>query len=69
MGKGKPTFFSFRFTVPRSQSHLGRGRNHLGLLAAVGKEGRRKGGGERCCAKGQGWRTGESRGRTLYQNS
>jgi hypothetical protein len=41
--------------------------NHLDLLAAVGRGGRRKGGEERCQAKGQGWRTWESGGKTLYR--
>jgi hypothetical protein len=54
MGKVNPTFSSFRFTVSCSQLHSGRGRNHLGLLAAAGKGGRRKGGEERCHANGRG---------------
>jgi hypothetical protein len=41
--------------------------NHLDLLAVVGRGGRRKGGEERCQAKGQGWRTWESGGKTLYR--
>jgi hypothetical protein len=43
MGKGKPTFSSFCFTVPHLESHLGNGINHPRLLAAEGKGGRRKG--------------------------
>jgi hypothetical protein len=64
MGQGKPTFSSFHFTVPCSQWYLRRGRNHLGLLVAVGKGGKRKGGEERCHGKGQGQRIRESVGRT-----